>query len=260
MRRRASSVAEHRGARHLGGDRARADAVDADAVRRECQRHHLGELVHAALAHRVGHLVGDREHGVHRRHVDDRAAHADSRPCAARPPVRKEHRLQVHREDAVEVGLVEVEEVAGVGDAGIVDEDVDAAGVRGGSLDDAGDVRPARDVGDDGRRAGHAGGSRGQFRLGDVGHDDRRAFVGEALRDGEADAARGPGDDGDPAFQSLHAGTPIQSMIRSARAITPAGTVMPMRCAAFRLSTRSKRDGCSTGNSAGLAPRRMRST
>jgi hypothetical protein len=39
----------------------------------------------------------------------------------------QEHGLQVDAHDAVEIFLADVEEVGGVGDAGVVDQDIDAA-------------------------------------------------------------------------------------------------------------------------------------
>src|SRR5256885_1870107 len=46
---------------NVGHDRARADRVDADAIGAKRQRHHLGELVDAALRDAIRHLVGDRD-------------------------------------------------------------------------------------------------------------------------------------------------------------------------------------------------------
>src|SRR5262245_57601629 len=57
----------------IGHDRAWADRVDPDAIGRKRQGHHFGELREAALRHAIGHLVGNREHGVDRAHVDDHA-------------------------------------------------------------------------------------------------------------------------------------------------------------------------------------------
>jgi hypothetical protein len=50
------------------------------------------------------------------------------------------------------------------------------------------------------------------------------------------------------------------SMISVARTSTPRGMRRPSALAVFRLITRSKVDTCSTGRSAGLVPRRIRST
>src|SRR5262249_54186529 len=50
------------------------------------------------------------------------------------------------------------------------------------------------------------------------------------------------------------------SITPSARASSSAGTSMPSALAVFRLITRSNLTGCSTGRSAGFAPRRILST
>ena len=126
----------------------------------------------------------------------------------------EEHRLQVHREHAVEILFGEIEEIAGVRDAGVVDEHVDAAVPRERPRDDRVDVRLARDVAadelgaGDRRRGGRAGG------LVAIGEHDRRALGGEALRAREADAARGAGDDGHAVLQAG-----VRCMTRSSAAM-----------------------------------------
>ena len=83
-------VPERPGQRRV--DEGRADGVHPDAVRRQVDRHRLGQALDAVLAHAVdgapraadmAHLRGD---------VDDRAAHRGLAPSAAPPPVRRRTR------------------------------------------------------------------------------------------------------------------------------------------------------------------------
>ena len=96
----------------------------------------------------------------------------------------------------------------GIGaDRGIVDEDF-AAPVAGFDL--GGEVAHRSIIADiDAQCLGLAAllddAPRGSFRLGrlDIGDDDGRAFVGEALGNAEADALRAAGNDGDAAGQAM---------------------------------------------------------
>ena len=134
------------------------DGVDADAVRGERQRHHLGELVDAALGHRIGHLVGDGEDGVDRGHVDDgtrRSARGDALDHVPRHRLAAQERaLEVGADHPVEIGLVEIEEIAADEHAGIVDQRIDAAERIDRCGDQVVDVEPLADVaGDEAHRA-----------------------------------------------------------------------------------------------------------
>jgi transcriptional regulator with XRE-family HTH domain len=61
------------------------------------------------------------------------------------------------------------------------------------------------------------------------------------------------------AFESA-ARCEVHRITSSARSSSDGGIVRPRALAVFRLITSSNRVGCSIGNSAGVAPRRMRST
>ncbi len=192
------------GRQHLGRDRARPDRIDADAVRGQRERHDVGELRDPALRHAVGHLVGDRELGVDRGHVDDRARRLAGRDLLDHAPRRgltdQERALQVDPQHAVEITLGDVEEVRRVDDPGVVDEDVDVAeGVHrlGDEVVDvellahvAGDVDDLAELRERGRRL------RAQMVV-DVADDDPGAGLEVGLRDGTADAACRAGDDRD---------------------------------------------------------------
>ena len=65
---------------------------------------------------------------------------------------QQEHGLQVDAKHAIEVLFLELEEFAGMQDAGIVDQDVDALVAREHVAHDAPHVVGVRDVGSDERR------------------------------------------------------------------------------------------------------------
>src|SRR5204863_2631632 len=108
--------------------------------------------------------------------------------------------LQVHLDDGVPVLFAEVGKALVAQDAGVVDEDVDAAEGLDRRLQDrlaAGDVRHVHHAGD---CASASGGDFGDDLLRGVGvhvvDDDGCAFAGEQAGIGTAQAAAGAGDDG----------------------------------------------------------------
>ena len=76
-------------------------------------------------------MIGDRDRGVDRAHVDDGAgalAGLHLRDHAPRGRLADEKRaLKVHPQHAVEIGFGQIEEVGAVDDAGVVDQDVEIA-------------------------------------------------------------------------------------------------------------------------------------
>ena len=101
-------------------------AVHADAVRAEFARHRLGEAEHAGLGRRVMRAAEDAAAALRR---DGR--HAGDRALPSRPHVRNEglaeveDAAQVDVEDALPALRVDLHDLHRLGDAGIVDEDVD---------------------------------------------------------------------------------------------------------------------------------------
>ena len=90
-------------------------------------------------------------------------------------------------------------------DAGVVDEDVDAAEIAGDALGHGGDGGLVGDVGGDGDRLGAASrqlGDRGvRLRLVAADDRDRGAGFGQSAGHAEPDAAIAAGDDGDLAAE-----------------------------------------------------------
>ena len=121
------------------------DRVDRDAVLLQLDRHRARQAVDARLGRRVVGLAEVAEHAAHARRVDDAPA-AALRDDLLREDLRAEERaLEVHRDDGVPHGLVHLEEALVAEDAGVVDEDVDAAeGVDGGLDEGRRRPRPTR--------------------------------------------------------------------------------------------------------------------
>ena len=125
---------------HRGGDQAGVDAVDADAVAELAGLHrgHAGEPVDAGLGGGVDRDAGEGDRGGDRRDVDDHTALA-GRTAGAHGAERV---LETERgAEQVDVELladgvrVEVDDQAGDLDAGVVDQDVEAAELSGGLRD-----------------------------------------------------------------------------------------------------------------------------
>src|SRR5262249_27812037 len=108
----------------------------------------------------------------------------------------EERALQVHAQHAIEVGFGEVEEVRGMDDAGVVDENVEVAEGAAGVCDHALGALGVADVGsEEARVAERASGGLTGGGL-DIGDGDLRAFGEVAPGDREPDAARAAGHDG----------------------------------------------------------------
>ena len=185
---------------HLGLDRPRADRVDADADVAELHRELLGQVQQRGLAGAVGHAQRARAQARDRRDVDDRAAaglehlgHAGLRA--------QERAVEVGVEHVAELGVAGLHHRLEDGDAGVVDELVDAAELR----DDLRDARarPARGCDTSACTASTASGRsnaatvRSSVCWSMSSSATRWPRSQEPLADGQADAARASGDDGD---------------------------------------------------------------
>ncbi len=106
---------------------ARTHAVHPDPPRRVLQRERVGQVLHAALGHRVADEPRLRDDLVHAGDVDDAAPAVGGQPIPDGPLRAEERPAQVHREHPVEVGDSEIVRVAGDLDPRVVDQDVDAA-------------------------------------------------------------------------------------------------------------------------------------
>ena len=74
------------GLRHRRLQKGRAERVDADVVRRELDRHRLGEAFHGVLGGAIDGAARRADMAHLRRHVDDRAGRSWRRSAAAPPP------------------------------------------------------------------------------------------------------------------------------------------------------------------------------
>ena len=130
---------------HRRLDEARAHAVGPDARLRAVERQALREHDDARLGGAVRRVVGDRPQPGDRGGRHDRAAAAlqEVRPQRLGDEVDA---LEVDRELAVPVVLGEVVGRAGDRDAGVVDDDVDAAERLDAAVHAGRDVRAAGDV------------------------------------------------------------------------------------------------------------------
>jgi len=113
----------------------------------------------------------------------------------------EEDALEVGGEDVVPVLLAHAHDERVAGDAGVVDDDIEAAEALEGGLDGGGGALGGGDIG---LQDLDADATAGEFGLGGasgllitaVGEEEIEAIPGEALRNREADAARATGDDG----------------------------------------------------------------
>ncbi len=183
---------------HRGVHEARADGIGADAIGRPFHRQHFRQHDEGGLGRAVSAGRDLRHDAGHRGQHDDRTF----RPLEMRmrrlgqQPVGPE----VDVEDAVPGRDIEIDQLAGRGDAGVADDGIDAAhrlhgrGHKFGGLAGPGHV---------GLERAHlaacgaqVGGERLEFvEIGHVAEGERlRAIGGEFQRRGTADAAAGAGD------------------------------------------------------------------
>ncbi len=135
----------------------------------------------------------------------------------------EQHALDVHCLHPVPLGFGDlVGESGRTGDAGIVDQHVQAAELGGSGVDGALHRRLVADVHVPVAGARAAGPERGGdgFALGvvQVEQGDRAAFIGQAFGAGAADAERGARDDADLASDPVHGAPPSMRWRHSAPA------------------------------------------
>ncbi len=197
---------------HVGGEGARRDRADHDALVRQPQRHAAREVDQAGLAGgvRVGFLRVDR-HAVDRGDVDHLGQVVGrGLPEHRRQRLRQEEgRLQVQVDHLVPAAFRKFVERRAPGGAGVVDQDVERALVLGVGLDqrlravERRHVGRQRDAVAEGRQLlGGLVAGRGLARR-DV---DARALRQEAFGDHAADAARAAGDERAAALEREESG------------------------------------------------------
>ncbi len=211
-----AGVAGDRGLDAAGVHDGDADRVVGDE---HLLAHRLGHPAHGVLRGVVHALPGHRDQPEERGQVDQV-------PVAGGDQVRQELLGAVHdapevdAHDPVHVGVLEVLEVAGQRDAGVVDDDVDPAEL----LDHRQCVRRERvAVGDvevvgadlASTRALDQRDGLGQPGVVDVGEREQRAAPGQVERERAADAGAGSGDHDDLVVERLHAGRSSRVVVRT---------------------------------------------
>src|SRR3954451_16577779 len=141
------------------GDRgAGADAVHPDAAGGVLERERVGQVLHAALGHRVPDEPRLGDHLVDAGHVDDGTGLTGPQPRADGLLAAEERAPEVDRQDLVERGDGQFIGVRRDLDAGVVDEEVDAAVLAEGPLEHCADLVLLRHVGADEDRVRPGGG------------------------------------------------------------------------------------------------------
>ncbi len=184
-----------------GPDIAGADRVAGHPALRPLERGHLGQPDHAVLGRHVGRLEGRGDQPVRRGDVDD-APPATLLHGGQRGAGGVEGGGEVDGDDRVPLLRRELLDRRDVLDAGIVDQDVDAAELGAGALDQRRHLGGLRHVGRvvahrDAMRRGEPRARRlDLLGLAEAVQRDRGAGRRQRLGDAEADAAGRAGDDG----------------------------------------------------------------
>ena len=177
-------------------DDAGRDGVDVDMVLDEVEARALGEADDRRLRRAVD---GDERLAATSGlggQVDDLAAAALLDHLLGAGLQHEQKALDIDGIDAPVALAGDLDNRREVEDAGVVDQDVEAAEMRYGGGDRRVDRSLFGDVELDPEGVRPEGGGDGLgARFVQVGDDDLRAFLHVALRDGLADAARGAGDD-----------------------------------------------------------------
>lgn len=188
----ACQVTIHKRSVHASG----RDAIAADIVSEIIAGDGIGHSDDGALAGGIGEAICQADAAGNRGDIEDHAATgALHRRDAGEHAVIET--LHIDAKDAIEILLGCVFEFADVRDAGVVDENVDAA-FAGQLLKDREDALHLRNVASVGGRAAVADFARGLlgFRGIHVEDADDSAARGKALGNREADATGGAGNDG----------------------------------------------------------------
>ena len=159
---------------------ADSDGVHADAIRREFDRHSLGEFFDRCFCGGINECPGDRTFRPHAGNIDDRSP---GLPQIGQGVVNEKNRgKEINLENLFAVGLIDVLESAGPGVTGrIIDQEMQGAGFLTDLLDQSptlvavGEISGKAEIGGDGMTVQI-------FMLGEVsiceirGHDDPASF------------------------------------------------------------------------------------
>jgi hypothetical protein len=194
---------------HRRLDQARADDVDANALRRELRRCRCRQTDLAVFRRHIGRPAGETEKRIHRTDIDDRPAIAGGQHRSCFMLHAQEASAQIGVDGDVPSVIRNFRDRRNDAfGAGIVDGDVKAAMGLHGVGDHALHVFGPRDVcADVARRSAlrlYVSRQRGDLVLPSCGKDHRSAALNKEFRRGPADAAAGASDDGDLSFKNPH--------------------------------------------------------
>ena len=175
--------------------RAGADRIDPDLIGAELDRERLGQPDHRPLRSAVRRAQRKAEAARGGRQIDDRAAARgpDVRHGAARAQVLPGD-VDLERAPPV-LGRDLLDRSGRPGDAGVVDQDVDAAELLERQLEQAIDRCLVRDVGRNRRHRGQLAAQPIERRLIDIARHDLGAGIDESLERDPADARAPRGQD-----------------------------------------------------------------
>ena len=175
------------------------DAVEADLMLRQLQRHGAGEVEHPGLAGGVDGEVGRRARALDRRDVDDRPAPAAADHDRHGHAGGDEHAHQVDLDVPAPAPLALLEERTPGDPAGVVDQDVDPPEFLVGRRHHRADLLALHYVGGNAERlAAHVADAPGGLLAArglDVGDHHVGAVLGERQGDPLTNAAATAGDD-----------------------------------------------------------------
>ncbi len=164
----------------------------------------LGEAAHRELACRVSRLARRGDDAVEARQVDDLRRRPAS-PAGQEGVGHPHHGAEIDVHQPVDIGEFEIGEAAGQSHAGIVDQQVEGPVPGRDRVGQGGDAVSFREVeamgADLAPQRPHGGLAAGETVGIAVDEDEAGAPAGEAQGQGRADAAAGPGDQGQPVVQ-----------------------------------------------------------
>src|SRR5437764_1277401 len=208
-----------------GQSRAGGNRVDADAVRRQFERHRMGQRPAAAFRGDIGGALGAGDLGELRGDIDDAPAAALPHHLPGRRLPQMEHPGQIDRDNAVPSCRFEVEKGGGLADANAVEQKVEPAEFAHRRSNCGIDRRAVADIEAERRSPAANGADLRSGGLGrgciDIGTDYPRPFSPETERARPADPAARAGNQRNLSRDPPHVSLPMCSTGSSTYVIIP---------------------------------------